>query len=150
MMSIIDATDPDLTQFLIKNDGKLIVYHGWADFSPPPEPTLDYYKAMVETTFGGAIEAARDQARLFMVPGMGHCRGGPGPNTWDKLPALVDWVENGNPPNFLIATHSTDGVVDNERPLCPYPEQAVYSGPSGGENDPANWVASNFTCQEVR
>ncbi len=136
MMSIIDATDPDLTQFLIKNDGKLIVYHGWADFSPPPEPTLDYYKAMVETTFGGDIEAAKDQARLFMVPGMGHCRGGPGPNTWDKLPALVDWVENGIAPDFLIATHSTDGVVDNERPLCPYPEQAVYSGPFGGGTIP--------------
>ncbi len=150
MMSIIDATDPDLTRFLIQNEGKIILYHGWADFSPPPEPSVDYYNAMVDATFGGDLEEARNQARLFMVPGMGHCRGGPGPNTWDKLPALVDWVENGNAPDSLIATHSTDGVVDNERPLCPYPEQAVYSGPSGGENDAANWVASNFICQEVR
>ncbi|MCZ6485879.1 MAG: tannase/feruloyl esterase family alpha/beta hydrolase, partial [Acidobacteria bacterium] len=85
--------------------------------------------------------------RLFLAPGMGHCGGGPGPNTWDKLAPLVDWVENGNAPEFVVATHSTDGVVDNERPICAYPEIAVYSGPAGGGNDPANWVASNFTCQ---
>ena len=147
MMSITDATDPDLTRFLIKNGGKLILYHGWCDTSPPPEPTLDYYKEVVTTTFGGNLGAARDHARLFMVPGMGHCQGGPGPNSWDKLPPLVDWVENGNAPGFLIATHSTDEVVDNERPLCPYPELAVYTGPADGENDPVNWVAGNFTCQ---
>jgi len=147
MMSITDATDPDLTRFLIKNGGKLILYHGWCDTSPPPEPTLDYYQDVVSTTFGGDLEAAKDRARLFMVPGMGHCRGGPGPNAWDKLSPLVEWVENGNAPDFLVATHSTDGVVDNERPLCPYPERAVYTGPAGGANDPANWVAGNFTCQ---
>ncbi len=147
MMSIIDATDPDLTRFLIKNGGKFIIYHGWCDFSPPPEPTLDYYKEVVSTTFAGDVEAARDHARLFMVPGMGHCRGGPGPNTWDKLPALVDWVENGNAPDFVVATHSTDGVVDNERPVCAYPQLAVYTGPTGGANDPTNWTAGNFTCQ---
>ncbi len=147
MMSIFDAKDPDLTRFLVQNDGKLILYHGWSDFSPAPEPTLDYYQDVVSTTFGGDLEAARDRARLFMVPGMGHCRGGPGPNAWDKLPPLVEWVENGNAPDFLVATHSTDGVVDNERPLCPYPERAVYTGPAGGANDPANWTAGNFTCQ---
>ena len=147
MMEIIDAVDPDLSRFLGNNSGKLILYHGWADFSPPPEPTLDYYKDMVETTFDGDMTAAREQARLFMVPGMGHCGGGPGPNSWDKLPALVDWVENGNAPDFVVATHSTDGVVDNERPICAYPEMAVYTGPAGGQNDPVNWVAGNFTCQ---
>ena len=147
MMSITDATDPNLKRFLIENDGKLILYHGWCDPAPPPEPTLDYYKRVVEVTFGDDLNAARDHTRLFMVPGMGHCRGGPGPNDWDKLPALVDWVENGNAPDFLVATHSTDDVVDNERPLCPYPELAVYTGPVDGENDPVNWVAGNFTCQ---
>jgi feruloyl esterase len=147
MMSVFDAKDPDLTRFLVQNDGKLILYHGWSDFSPAPEPTVDYYQEVVSTTFGGDLEAARNRARLFMVPGMGHCRGGPGPNTWDKLPPLVEWVEKGNAPDFIVATHSEDGVVDNERPLCPYPERAVYTGPAGGANDPANWVAGNFTCQ---
>ena len=82
-----------------------------------------------------------------MVPGMGHCRGGPGPNAWDKLAPLVDWVEKGNSPDFLVATHSTDEMVDNERPLCAYPQRAVYTGPAGGENDPTNWVSGNFTCR---
>ena len=147
MMSIFDAKDPDLTRFLVQNDGKLILYHGWSDFSAAPEPTLDYYKDVVSTTFAGDLEAASDRARLFMVPGMGHCRGGPGPNAWDKLPPLVEWVEEGKVPDSILATHSTDGVVDNERPLCSYPERAVYTGPAGGANDPANWTAGNFTCR---
>ncbi len=78
---------------------------------------------------------------------MGHCSGGAGPNTWDKLPALVDWVENGRAPDSIIATRSTNGVDENERPLCPYPQEAVYTGPAGGQNDPANWVAANFSCR---
>ena len=147
MISITEAKDPDLSRFLLKNDGRLIIYHGWREALANSEPTLDYYKDVVATTFNGDVNAALEKTRLFMVPGMGHCGGGPGPNTWDKLAPLVDWVENGNAPDALIATHSTDGVVDNERPICPYPQRAVYTGPAGGENDPANWVASNFTCR---
>ncbi len=147
MMSITDATDPDLNRFLFKNDGKLILYHGWADSAASPEPTLDYYKDVVATTFNGDIDAAKQKVQLFMAPGMEHCRNGPGPNSWDKLAPLVEWVENGKAPEFIVATHSTDGVVDNERPICAYPGRAVYTGPAGGANDPANWVASNFACQ---
>ena len=145
MMGITDATDPELGRFLLENDGKLILYHGWSDGLIVPGPTIDYYEAMVETTFGGDLDAARERARLFLMPGMGHCAGGPGPNTWDRLPPLVEWVESGVAPDAIIATHSTDGVVDNERPIYPYPDQAVYTGPAGGENDPANWVAENFS-----
>ena len=147
MMSITEATDPDLSRFLLKNSGKLIIYHGWADSAANPEPTLDYYKDVVETTFNDDIDAAKQKVQLFMAPGMEHCRNGPGPNSWDKLAPLVEWVENGKAPDFIVATHSTDGVVDNERPICAYPKKAVYTGPAGGENDPANWVASSFTCQ---
>ncbi|MEE2823063.1 MAG: tannase/feruloyl esterase family alpha/beta hydrolase [Acidobacteriota bacterium] len=149
MMSIFDAVDPNLTRYLLKNGGKLMLYHGWSDFSPAPEPTLDYYTKMVDTVFEGDFEAAREHSRIFMLPGMGHCRGGPGPNSWDKLPALVDWVENGNTPDYLVVTHSTDGVIDNERKVCAYPEQTVYNGPDGGENDPVNWVEENFICQPM-
>jgi len=147
MMSITDATDPNLNRFLFKNDSKLILYHGWADSAASPEPTLDYYKDVVATTFNGDIDAAKQRVQLFIAPGMEHCGNGPGPNAWDKLAPLVEWVENGKAPEFIVATHSTDGVVDNERPICAYPGRAVYTGPAGGENDPANWVASNFACQ---
>ena len=147
MRSITDATDPDLKRFLVNNGGKLILVHGWADGGPNPEPTLDYYQDVVATTFNGDLHAASERIRLFMAPGMGHCGGGPGPNRWDKLAPLVDWVENGDAPDFVVATHSTDGVVDNERRICAYPERAAYTGPAGGENDPANWVESNFTCE---
>jgi hypothetical protein len=147
MMSITDATDPNLNGFLKNNDGKLIVYHGLADTLIIAESTQDYFDSMVDTTFGGDLDAANESARLFMVPGMGHCSGGNAPNSWDKLLPLVDWVENGNAPDQIIATHSNNGVVDNERPLCLAPRQARYVGPSGGANDPANWRAENFECR---
>jgi len=145
MKAITDANDPDLSRMLLEHDAKLIMYHGWSDGLIVPGGTVDYYERMVGTTFGGDLDAAVEHARLFMIPGMGHCRGGPGPDTWDRLAPLVEWVERGNPPDAIVATHSTGGVVDNERPIFPYPDQAVYTGPAGGQNDPANWVAENFS-----
>ena len=147
MRAITNSSDPDLTRFLIDNGGKLLLYHGWVDVAAHPEPTLDYYKDVVETTFQGDTEAAKDHTRIFMAPGMAHCGGGPGPNNWDKLAPLVAWVENGEAPDYVVAAHRTDGSVDNERKVCAYPELASYTGPAGGQNDPANWVEGNFTCQ---
>lgn len=147
MSSIMDATDPDLKSFLINNNGKLIVYHGLTDALSVAAATVNYFSDMVNTTFNGSFNQAADNARLFLAPGMGHCGGGAGPNSWDKLPSLVDWVENGVAPDSIVATHSTNGTLDNERPLCPFPQQAQYTGPAGGENDPSNWRASNFSCQ---
>ena len=147
MKRITDATDPDLSRFLIDNNGKLLLYHGWADALVVPEPTLAYYHAVAEKVFNGNVSATRAHARLFMVPGMEHCRGGDGPNNWDKLRPLVDWVENGSAPDALIARHLTDGVVDNERPICAVPQRAVYVGPTGGSGLAENWVQENFACQ---
>lgn len=147
MMSITDATDPDLSRFLKDHGGKLIIYHGLVDTLIVAESTRDYYNDMVDTTFAGSLASAKDKARLFLVPGMAHCAGGPGPNSWDKLAPLVDWVENGNAPDAVIVTHSTDGEVDNERPVCAVPQQARYTGPAGGANDPANWTPENFQCR---
>ena len=147
MKGITDAVDPDLSRFLLEQDGKLIVYHGWADALVVPQPTVTYYRDVVDTTFGGDVAAARGRTRLFMAPGMNHCRGGAGPDTWDRLAPLVDWVERGIAPDALVATHATGGVVDNERPICAFPGRAVYTGPAGGADDPANWVAGNFTCR---
>jgi feruloyl esterase len=154
MMKITDATDPDLTRFLSRKKGKLLMYNGWGDGDSYPEPVLDYYKEMVTATFKGDMNAAREKARLFMVPGMGHCGGGPGPNEWDKLPPLVEWVEKGKAPDHIVVVHRSDQrgdtnelPVDNERKLCPYPQHAVYTGPAGGQNNRANWVEKNFTCR---
>ncbi len=82
-----------------------------------------------------------------MIPGMGHCGGGPAPDNWDRLAPLVDWVENGSAPDHIVAEHRTDGIVDNQRKICAYPEQAAYVGPAGQGNDPRNWVESNFECR---
>ncbi|MBI4442316.1 MAG: tannase/feruloyl esterase family alpha/beta hydrolase [Acidobacteria bacterium] len=147
MMEITDAKDPDLRPFLLQNGGKLILYHGWADPTAVPKTTLDYFNEVVAATFKGDPKAAQEHVRLFMIPGMAHCGGGPGPNAWDKLKPLVDWVENGKAPDFVVATRTTNGRVDNERKVCPYPQRAVYTGPAGGQDNPVNWVQGNFACR---
>ena len=76
-----------------------------------------------------------------MAPGMGHCGGGEGPSRFDMLTALEEWVEQGQAPDNIIASRERNGAVDRTRPLCPYPQQAVYSG-SGSTDD-----AANFVCQ---
>lgn len=147
MKSITDATDPDLRPYLIDQGGKLLLYHGWVDTLIVAEDTLDYFNEMVDRSFGGNMAEASDSVRLFMAPGMGHCARGPGPNSWDKLAPMVEWVENGIAPDRITATHATDGVVDNERPLCPWPQRARYTGPANGANEPRNWRAENFQCR---
>jgi Tannase and feruloyl esterase. len=87
---------------------------------------------------GGPSRTAAS-VRLFMVPGMGHCSGGEGPNTFDVVSALERWVEQGQPPDRIVASHSTNNVVDRTRPLCPYPQVAAYKG-TGSTDDAANFV----------
>jgi feruloyl esterase len=97
-----------------------------------------------DTSRAEAEKSAQEFVRLFMAPGMLHCGNGPGPNTFDMLTALENWVEKGIAPESVIASHATDGVVDRTRPLCVYPKVAVYTG-SGSTNDYAN-----FRCQLPR
>jgi feruloyl esterase len=78
---------------------------------------------------------------------MGHCGEGPGCSEWDRLAPLVNWVENQVAPDYVVAEHHTNGMVDNQRRVCAYPQRAVYNGPAGGQNDPANWVERNFECR---
>ena len=78
--------------------------------------------------------------RLFMVPGMAHCGGGPGPNQFNALAAMERWRESGTAPEQMVAVHVTNNRVDMTRPLCPYPKVAVYKG-TGSTND-----AGNFAC----
>ena len=134
---LLNAIDPDLKPFFGRG-GKLLLYHGWSDQLIAPQNTINYFTS-VEAASGGA-EKVKDSARLFMAPGMAHCGGGDGPNTFDALSALEQWVEHKNPPDRIIASHSTDGKVDRTRPLCTYPQVARYTG-SGSTDE-----ASNFVC----
>lgn len=132
----MDAVNPDLRP-LQRRGGKLILYHGWSDPDISPINTINYYQ-QVEAMVG---RDTPEFARLFMVPGMNHCGGGAGPNTFDGLTALEEWVEDGIAPEKIIASHSTDGALDRTRPLCPYPQVAVYGGRGSTNN------AANFACK---
>jgi feruloyl esterase len=141
--AMFDAFDPDLSRFRARG-GKLILYHGWNDQSISPLNTIAYYDKVVALLARNhpreqAEAEARQFVRLFMAPGMLHCGGGPGPNTFDTVGALESWVERSQPPDRIIASHSAGGVVDRTRPLCPYPQAAAYTG-TGSTNDAANFV----------
>lgn len=133
----MNATDPNLSVFFA-HDGKLLLYHGWSDPNVSPLNTVKYYKSVVDT-MGGAQKVSNN-IRLFMEPGMGHCAGGEGPDVFDKVSALEQWVEQKKAPDSIIASHRSAGKVDRTRPLCPYPQVAKYKG--GGSID----EAANFSC----
>jgi feruloyl esterase len=133
---ILNATDPDLTAFRLLG-GKLILWHGWADQNIAPRNTINYYNSVVEDV--GSEAEAQKFVRLFMIPGVGHCRGGEGPDTFDMVSALEQWVEKGVAPDMVIATKIKDGKPAFSRPLCPYPQTIEYKG-SGSMNDAANFV----------
>jgi feruloyl esterase len=140
----LDAADPDLRPFRDRG-GKLIVYHGWSDADISPLASIDYFERVAETIGGGAeeeaaLEATQDFFRLFMVPGMGHCRGGPGADRFDALAALESWVENDEAPQRIVATKLRGAEVVRSRPLCPYPQVARWSG-TGSTDE-----AANFSC----
>jgi feruloyl esterase len=132
---LLAAMNADLTPYF-KRGGKLLLYHGWADPNVAPENTINYYQNVLR-----AAGKAKDAARLFLVPGMGHCGGGDCPNVFDAVAALEQWVERGQAPQRIIAARMKNGIADRTRPLCPYPQSAKYKG-SGSTDE-----AANFVCQ---
>jgi hypothetical protein len=124
-------------QHFFAGNRKLLLTHGWADGLIPAQSTVNFYDALVKDI---GARRAKDDVRLFMVPGMGHCAGGSGPSSVDYLGTIDSWVETGKAPERIIASNPRGAPV-RTRPLCAYPQVAKYSG--GGSTD----EASNFHCE---
>jgi feruloyl esterase len=127
------SNDPfKLANFLNKG-GKVIMYHGGSDPVLSPFMSIWFYEELASLHDG--YRHTQDSARLFIVPGMGHCGGGVAPNSFDTLQALDHWVTN-VAPEGIVATAPNGRTM----PLCKFPEEARYSG-SGDVN-----LAGNWTC----
>jgi feruloyl esterase len=134
--SLINADNPDLSAFRARH-GKLLLWHGWADPALNPLATIRYYDAVMQRD-----PRAAEDVRLFMLPGVLHCAGGPGPDRFDKLDPIVEWVEHGTVPATIVVTK--DAAADQgarSRPVCAYPARATFTG-SGSTDD-----AKNFSCK---
>ena len=132
----IDATIADLTAVKMRG-GKILHYHGWSDPGVSPKMSIEYHDAAVKTM--GAKETD-EFYRLFLVPGMGHCQGGPGCGNVNWLAPVVEWVERGVAPSTLKGAHVERGQTTRTRPICAYPNEARYKGTGSVD------AAENFAC----
>lgn len=159
--AVNDATRGSLKAFQARG-GKLIIYHGLSDSLVAPGQSVAFYERQAEKL--GGMEAARDTARLFLAPGMMHCGGGSGPDSfnsslgippkppvdntdYDLFSALIDWASGGIAPKHVIATKfdpEDPSEITFQRPLCPHPQKAIYRG-SGSPRS-----ASNFFCSPLQ
>ncbi|MFT7461287.1 MAG: feruloyl esterase, partial [Planctomycetota bacterium] len=134
-MRLIDATDTDIHAFRDLGN-KMLIYVGWQDLAFSPRATVEYYDALSQQ-MGKTTE---DFARLFMVPGMYHCFGGPGPSNFDYMTPLITWVEKGHAPDRIIGHQYSEDKVIRTHPLCPWPKVARYSGKGSMKS------ADSFEC----
>jgi hypothetical protein len=135
----LDATEPDLSAFRDRG-GKLLMWFGWADAALNPMMGVEYYESVLRTMG----PQTRDFFRLYMMPGVFHCAGGPGCDSFPRLATLIDWVEHGRTPESLTASKVVSGKAIRTRRLCPFPQVAVYAG-SGSTDE-----AASFRCAEPR
>jgi len=135
------SASTDISKFKNRG-GKIIWYHGVSDPGPPAVGTIEYYNDLVAKN--GGLADTKAFARLFLVPNMGHCRGGPATDQFDMLTPLVTWVEQGIAPDQIVAsgTRFTSAPTARSRPLCSYPEQVRYTGPAGGDLG----AVTNYAC----
>jgi feruloyl esterase len=155
LAGILNSTNPALRRFKA-NGGKLIQYHGWVDSAIAPLNSVNYYKSVVREM--GGLKKTQEFYRLYMVPGMSHCAGGPGPNSFggilqnqslrpdaenDVVDAMEQWVERGVAPDKIVATKFKNDDPKKDvvmtRPLCPYPQNAKWDG-KGSTNDAASFI----------
>ena len=120
---IFNATDPDLRPFH-QRGGKMIIYHGWADFGINPRRTVEYFE-QVATVFGNEISKF---LQLYLIPGMHHCSGGVNIDRFDLMTPLINWVEGGIAPEDIVGYRVDEGKVTRTRPLCAYPRFSSYRG----------------------
>jgi feruloyl esterase len=136
--AVTDTTWTNLTTFSARG-GKLLFYHGMSDQAFSAMDTLDYYQRMAKAN--GGMDQVQNWSRIFLVPGMYHCRGGEfALDNFDLLTALVNWVEKGTAPESVVAKGKA--FPGRTRPLCAYPKYASYKG----QGDPED--AKNFECRE--
>ena len=130
---ILNADNPDLSGFKARG-GKLIIWHGWADPALNAVSTLNYY-----TRVQAHDPASSTFTRLYLLPGVEHCNGGSGPDRVEWLTAIAEWVEQGKAPARLMSSKMADGKTVRTRPVCPYPQRAVYNG-TGSTDDEHNFI----------
>jgi feruloyl esterase len=132
--------DPSKLSAYFAKGGKLLIYHGFDDLIISPYSSIWFYEDLAQEN--GGYPKLQQSARLFMVPGMQHCVLGAGPNSFDTLSAMEQWVEKGIAPDAIPAAHLTNTVADRTMPLCKFPEQAHYKG----SGDPK--MAARWSCAE--
>jgi len=133
--AILDVPPTGLDSFFA-GGRKLLLSHGWADGLIPTRSTVNFYNEL--TAHLGAKKS--QGTRLFLIPGMGHCAGGEGPFVFDPISTVDQWVESGHAPERIVVSNPP-GAMPRTRPLCPHPQQAVYSGSGSTDEE------KNFKCE---